>query len=328
MRYMSYGIMFYMLMALVWWTILLSKYNRNTFESKTTTIQLIHEKSATNSGISYTSTPEYTKIKNQFERNKTMILGEGFVFGVSLIIGLYFIQKAYLSEVDNTKRQKNFLLSITHELKSPITAIKLTADTIKSRKISPAQQTELCDNILSENNRLEKLINNLLLASRINNAYAYNFEYINLREVIDGITPKLKKIHPNHAIDVIYGDFDHQIVADKEAIYSLFYNLIENGIKYSPKLTPIVIQTNTSNGFVNVFIKDLGVGIPIGERVRIFEQFYRIGQEETRTSKGTGLGLYIVNRITNAHNGKITITENLPNGSIFKVALPIKQKNV
>jgi signal transduction histidine kinase len=323
MRYISYGVMVYMLAALTWWAILLSRYNTETFLLK----KEIIENSKVDNPVE-TSAQKLENAQLRYQKNKKMILSEGLVIGLSLILGLYFIQKSYNSEIDNTKRQKNFLLSITHELKSPIAAIKLNIETlIKRHQLPPEQKHQLYGDIYTENQRLEKLINNLLLASRMDNAYPYNFEKININTVIQDVKNHVSAQFPSIEIMVTNIAEEQKIPIDKEAMYSLIYNLVENAAKYTPKnkgKVNINIVLQTPN--IVITVTDNGVGIPETEKLKVFEQFYRIGQEETRSTKGTGLGLYISSKIAMAHQGKLSLTDNKPSGCVFTVTLPLNRK--
>jgi signal transduction histidine kinase len=324
MKALSYGVMIYMLLALIWWTILLRKTNNALYRSKIDTLQITQNQLYDVSAFDISKTEEFTTLTRQFNRNSYMILGEGLVFGISLILGIWFIQKASSKEVENSNKQKNFLLSITHELKSPIASINLITQTLLKRKVSQENLTDLHQSILSESTRLEKLINNLLLTTRLNNAYQYNFEQTDLVPLMDEIIRKLQFQYPKVVIEKSYSQDELYINGDKEAIFSVFNNLIENGIKYSRESGTIHVVLDTKQGQeITIDIIDEGIGIPDVEKKKIFQQFYRIGNEETRETKGTGLGLYIVDKIVKAHQGSIKVLDNQPKGSRFSIILPI-----
>jgi signal transduction histidine kinase len=316
MKFLSYGVMVYMLLALVWWTILLSRNNTKLYQKNLALAEL---------SASTNLQSEMDKTYKDFLRNKYMILGEGMVFGISLIIGLWFIQKAYTREVKYTSNQKNFLLSITHELKSPIAAINLIAETLIKRKLPEVKVLDLQQSILAESSRLEKLINNLLLATKIDSGYQYNFENCNLNEML---TNSIKRIQLQNASAQINAKFPSNqiiIIADRESIYSVINNLLENSLKYTKENPIIDISLTLNSEYANFTVADQGLGIPDVEKSKVLEQFYRVGNEETRQTKGTGLGLYIVNKIVAAHNGKLNIQDHKPSGTAITISLPIKQ---
>jgi two-component system phosphate regulon sensor histidine kinase PhoR len=315
MRYLSYGVMLYMLLALIWWTIFLLKFNDNLYEVK----MAIAEK---RTDLNYAELTT-SDVIDRFNKNKGQIYGEGIVFGLSLILGLYFIQRAYINEIATSRKQNNFLLSITHELKSPLAAIRLTADTIKRRKVSDDQKVELCDQIIEENTRLQNLVSNLLLTSRINQAYQYHFEQVDVNVLLQTVLQSINIQYPKAKLDINSQKLPKDVHADKESFISLMRNLVENAVKYSPAQDDISISINHYDGQnYKITISDKGIGIADAEKPKIFQQFYRTGQEETRTTKGTGLGLYIVARIVKAYSGKLSVSNNSPKGSIFKIILP------
>lgn len=264
---------------------------------------------------------EFEKERSLYVRNRWMIIGEGLVFGISLTIGMYLIQKTFNKEVAQTRSQKNFLLSVTHELKSPIAAINLITQTLIKRNVEGQKKMELHNSILSESSRLENLINNLLMATKLDNNYQYNFEENDLKVLIDKCVHSQRISHPDVELLSNIPD-DIIVVGDRESLASVFLNLIENGIKYNKNEKSIDINAKIKGEILEVSVKDDGIGIPEEEKNKVFQQFYRIGNEETRQTKGTGLGLYIVSKIIKAHNGRIKIENNLGGGTIFTVSLP------
>lgn len=112
------------------------------------------------------------------------------------------------------------------------------------------------------------------------------------------------------------------VLGDRMGLTSVVTNLIENAIKYSNDATNIRVSVSEEDNHVVFKIADQGYGIPDAEKKKVFQKFYRVGQEETRKTKGTGLGLYIVDRILELHKGKVSVKDNQPSGSIFEVVLP------
>lgn len=319
MKFLSYGVMTYMLLALIWWTVLLSKNNNEIYKKNIELTQL-------NARID--NLPKvYLDIKSDqihlhHERIRQMIIGEGLVFGLSLILGMWMVQNAFNKEIEQTRNQKNFLLSITHEFKSPIAAIQLITETLLKRRIEKEQQEDLYHSILSENKRLELLINNLLLAARLDNSYQFNFERLDINSIIKKCIDHQTITNPESIIH-FNGEQPVYISGDRTAIVSVFTNLIENGIKYGSARPLIQISQFIIDKHLHIAIKDNGTGIPDKEKGKVFNQFYRMGNEETRKTKGTGLGLYITNKFVKAHNGKIIIEDNPDGGTIFNVILPL-----
>ncbi len=255
----------------------------------------------------------------QVNRRILMILGEGTVFITILLIGLYKIRNSIKKELELSGRQTNFLLSITHELKTPIASSKLFLQTLLKRDLKEEKRNELITKSLGENQRLETLIDNILNASRLeNNAIKAIKTDINLLELSQKITNRSAYKFVKNEITV-----DSFVNADLFMLETILENLIENAEKYAGENASITIYTQQNKNKIIVGVKDEGVGIPVAERKNIFSKFYRIGNEETRTTKGSGLGLFIVSEFSKLNGGSVSFKENNPKGSIFEVTLPL-----
>lgn len=324
MKYLTYTVAGYMLLALIWWAVLLTQNNKALFKAESEAMQLKYNTLYGVENFTLDNVPEYHQLVKKHQRKKYMILGEGLVFGIMLISGIWFIQKSLERELDIARKQKNFLLSITHELKSPIASINLILQTLIKRSIPPDKSREMHENALSESTRLENLINNLLFTTKINTEYQYNFEATDISTLASSLVKKYITQHPELNVEHKIEDGITGFV-DREAFVSVVMNLMENADKYGepPKKIQISLQ-KTDPDTVVLKVTDNGPGIPAKEKSRIFEQFYRSGSEETRKTKGTGLGLYIVKKIVQAHRGKIRVLDHSPKGSIFEVSLPIR----
>jgi signal transduction histidine kinase len=251
-----------------------------------------------------------------------MILGEASVFVLSLLIGIVFINRGYHKEILAAKQSSNFLLSITHELKSPIASIRLGFETLQRKKLSEEQSLVLLKNGINDTDRLNNLVSDLLLSARLESTYQLNTELFSLEILIEECIQLLKQKFPSAIIKVSLIQEMPEILADYSAIRSVIINLLENAVKYSEGVPEINIGLTSTNERCNIEISDKGIGIDQSERKKIFEKFYRVGNEDQRKTKGTGLGLYIVDQIVRAHNGFITVSSNQPKGTIFNIFLP------
>ncbi len=250
-----------------------------------------------------------------------MITGEGAVFISLLLLGIYQIRKTFKKEEALAHQQKNFLLSVTHELKSPIASAKLQLQTMMKHDLNREKQKELIGNAISDTERLQNLVENILMAAKIENKVfmAHREE----QNISDFITERMNKTiasfnYKQKVILQIEPEIFMQI--DTTSFQSILLNLFENAVKYSPESSTITISLKKFNDKIVLTVADEGVGISDIEKENIFKKFYRVGREETRKTKGTGLGLYIVNYLTEQHNGTITVKNNTPVGSIFEVA--------
>ncbi len=314
LRILSLVVSSYMLLALVWWTVLLSKENRTIKDLK---IEILGLKQASKA---YPSA-EFRAIERTANRKSIMVLGEGIVFGLSLIIGLYLINRAYRRELAASDQQNNFLLAITHELKSPLTSMKMGLETLNRHHLTEDLKREIINDSILEGNRLESLINNLLLANKIDSKYKFEKQSLNVDEHITHYVNSQPQILLNQGIQ-LETNAGKVIYADEQALEIVYSNLIENASKYA-KNTPLKIVTSRVGKNIIIKFEDQGVGIPIKYRKAVLNKFFRIGNEDTRTTKGTGLGLYIVKQIVEGHNGKLTIKDNIPQGCIIEIQIPI-----
>jgi signal transduction histidine kinase len=319
-RILSFVVIGYMLLALLWWAILLHRKNTEVFVLKADLLKEQFMNSAGVASVDVTTMPEFKALKSEYNRQMYMIFGEAIVFGITLIMGIYFINRAYVRELMAAEKQKNFLLSITHELKSPLASINLILSTFIKRNLPDDKIKELSEDGLKESTRLEELFNKILISTRLGQAYPFNFERTNLSELISNAVDRFHNLHPEAQV---IKKIEKQIFldVDQESMVSVVKNLLENAFKYSNEEKNIEIMMSQRGNDTLLEVSDRGTGIPKEEREKIFDQFYRIGSEDTRSSKGTGLGLYIVKQIITAHNGKIKVTNNADAGTKFTITL-------
>lgn len=250
-----------------------------------------------------------------------MVLAEGIFFTFCLAAGLWLINRSAQKEVQLTRQRRNFLLSITHELKSPIASLRLILETFHKRALERAQQQKLAQNALRDAARLQTLVEDLLLAARLDSDWTPHREPINLEQLTRESVESLRVRFPD-AQFVIESDPNLDLLpADKNGVTSVIHNLLENAVKYSPDGSPVHVALRRNGSKRIIEVRDQGKGIPPEERERIFEKFYRMGNEETRESTGTGLGLYIVRQIVQGHGGRIAISENQPCGAVFTIEI-------
>jgi two-component system, OmpR family, phosphate regulon sensor histidine kinase PhoR len=251
---------------------------------------------------------------------KGMILGEGAVFLLIFFSGAFYLQKTLKKERRLHEQQKNFLLSVTHELKSPLASIKLYLQTILKRDLDRVQTQGFLRNSLKDIERLDDLVENMLIATRIENRqYSFPKERFNFSELIIQVADRLQVHSCSTQIIKSRLQDDVFVVGDKFALTLVVSNLIENAVKYSPPCEEISVELQQKSNFICFTVADKGIGIKDEEKLRIFDKFYRVGSEETRKTKGTGLGLYIVKHVLDKHGAQIRVKNNRPSGSIFEV---------
>ncbi len=266
-------------------------------------------------------TNELAKESTEISSRVRMILGEGSVFLLLLLIGIWQIRRSIRKELKLSTRQNNFLLSVTHELKTPLAANKLYIQTIQKRDLSKEQTNDLLKKSIEENARLEYMIDNILNASRLeNNALAIEKEEFDLVLLIQSVKKRFETIS-NQKITLSFSEDKIMLIADKFSVETILNNLVENAIKYSEDNALILIYASKNNNHIQFGVIDNGIGISKEDKVNVFNKFYRVGNEEVRTQKGTGLGLFIVAELVRKHAGKITCLDNDPQGTNFKILL-------
>jgi len=253
-------------------------------------------------------------------QNRTwMVVGEGSVFLALLIFGLWRIRRSIKKELDLSQQQSNFLLSVTHELKTPIASNRLYLQTILKRANLPNEKREeLLKSALGENKRLQEMIENILTATQLDNrVLQLNVSDENIAEFAEDLVQKWSK----QRCDIsVVNKVRETVKVDKILIEIMIVNLLENALKYA-KGNGINLSFSLIDRSLQILVCDQGPGISKEDQKQIFKKFYRAGNEETRTEKGTGLGLYIVSELVKIHNGRISYQNNEPNGACFKIVI-------
>jgi len=259
------------------------------------------------------------------QRKIAMIIGEGSVFILLLALGFIQVKRALKKELEAAKKQRNFLLSVTHELNSPTAGVQLNLETILNRKLDTETRNQLLKNALQQNSRLNNLVENILTSTRLEeNVLQLNLQPNNISELLQNITGDFKSA--SEAIDISNVQPEICALIDPLAFESVIKNILENAIKYNQKNSPIIITTKTEKGAVFIDIKDQGIGITNEEQQKVFARFFRIQNEETRTTKGTGLGLYIVKQLTELMGGEVFLSSKINEGSTFTIKLKTDDK--
>ena len=250
-----------------------------------------------------------------------MIIGEGSVFLFILVFGLWKIKKSIQKEQELSYRQNNFLLSVTHELKTPLASIKLYLQTLIKRNFESEKREELLNKAILENERLEEIVEAILISARIENQQiSFHKEVINLTELLNFLKEKYNKKLNDSWIN-FSTTTDYIVENDLFMLKTIFINLIENSLKYAGIKAQLTINITQTNEITKIQFIDLGPGIPINLQKNIFEKFVRLENEETRSNKGTGLGLFIVKEFSIYCKGEISYKNNYPKGFIFELNL-------
>ncbi len=308
-----YILVAYVVIQFIWWTYLMVELNNEIYHLKSE-LNLLKGINADDIVLSG------NELNQKLHKRWTMIFGEGIVFIGVLIVGIVQVRKTFKREAALAQQQQNFLLSVTHELKSPIASAKLQLQTLYKHELSREKQKEIISDAINDTERLNNLVENILLAAKIeNNVFTLYKEECNLSEYItEGMNQTIRSFKHKQKVVLDIQPGVHLSI-DKTTFPSIILNLFENAVKYSSPDSTITVGLKKQGSKVVLSVTDQGAGISENEKAMIFQKFYRVGNEETRKTKGTGLGLYIVDSLVKQHGGTIAIKNNTPDGSVFEI---------
>lgn len=309
-------VMAYTIAALVWWGILLFRQSEQIrgFEQQNLSLRVDSLAQPVEHQL------QLQRINKEEHMRAFKYLGEGIIFLGIILLGALFVYRAVWKYMKLSTQQQNFMMAVTHELKSPIAAAKLNLETIRKHRLDEEKQLKLINNTIRETNRLDQLCNNILLAAQLE-----THKYQVFKEPLD-----FSALVENSIRDLDGRIGTHQIIpdilphvwmeGDKLTLQIVLSNLVENAAKYAPKNTTIHVKLFERNQQLKLQVIDEGPGIPEEEKSRIFLKFYRVGNENTRKAKGSGLGLFLTAKIVEQHEGSIEVKDNEPAGSCFEIS--------
>ncbi len=301
----------YIVVALVWWFIALQQQNHQMADLKRIEV----------SGQDPQAMQKLAKIDDQEKRRTGRNIGEGSTFLLVIAVGAIFLYRAVMRQIRLQQQQQNFMMAVTHELKTPISVAKLNLETLQKHQLDEPRKEKIIRSSLQEINRLNTLTGNILVSAQLEGGYYQSSrEEISFSELVLAAADEFAARATNRRWqrDIQRGLF---VQGDPLLLKIMVNNLIENAIKYSPVDGAIGVRLSAEHKKLILQVTDQGKGIPASEAKRIFQKFYRIGNEETRTAPGTGLGLYLCGKIAAAHKAQIRVSDNQPAGSIFTVTI-------
>jgi signal transduction histidine kinase len=299
----------YMIAAFIWWYVSLEKQNNEIAAIKFQSIQ-----------INDPSLKAKTHAIQDFQLRKTkQFIGEGLTILVLFLLGAIYVYRSLKKQLRYADQQQNFMMAVTHELKTPIAISHLNIETLLKRDLDSSQQLKLLEATLKETKRLDSLSTNILLTAQLDmGQYEANKQLVNVSELLRQNIKSFQERYPSRICNTMVEDA-MEIQGEPLLIQLLINNLIDNANKYAPVTEPIYIHLQSHQNMIQLIVKDQGPGIAAMDKNKVFEKFYRVGAETTRTTKGSGLGLYLCKRIAEFHNATIQLTTNTPTGSIFTV---------
>jgi signal transduction histidine kinase len=268
---------------------------------------------------------------------KTFLLSRrGLYFFIFLLIagilafGLVLTIRSVSHELELARMKSDFVSTVSHEFKSPLTSIRQLAEMLQSGRVpSEERRQKYYDVLLEQSERLALLTDNILSLAKIEEGRA-EFVFVTtdiaalLGDVVTAIQDRVR--HEGFVIGFEAGEALPPLAADRAALSQALTNLIDNAVKYSGESRAIKVGAVIEGGNVAISVQDFGAGIKKEDLPRLFERFFRAGDELTRTVKGSGLGLTLVKEIVEAHRGKIEVQSEPGKGSVFTIRLPLPRR--
>ncbi len=246
--------------------------------------------------------------------------------GVGFEEGTVYAFRDLTEEKALEEMKADFVATVSHELRTPLAAIYGSAQTLRRTDIElePEIREQLLGVIASESDRLGTIVNDLLVAGRLDaDQLPVSVEQCDPAELAATVVESARTHVPeNVVLDLDVAERIPSVVADPGQLHQVLVNLVDNAIKYSPEGGPVVLSVANGDGSIRFSIADEGLGIPASEHRRIFEKFYRLDPDMTRGIGGTGLGLYICRELVRRMDGKIWVESKPGQGSTFFVDLP------
>jgi signal transduction histidine kinase len=249
------------------------------------------------------------------------------VLGAALLAG-YLLLRDVHRETEMAVMRSHFVASVSHELKTPLTSIRAHAETmLLGRAGDTAATTEYLKTIMSESERLTRLVDTVLDFSRIEQGRkTYHLQVTNLENVVRSAarTMEYPLSQLGFTLTISSDDSEPTVLADPEALTQAILNLLGNAMKYSGGARHIELRMGTRGDEAFVDVVDHGIGISRDEQSRIFERFHRVQSKETAGIAGTGLGLALALHVVEAHRGRIDVASDPGRGSTFSVRIPLQ----
>lgn len=237
----------------------------------------------------------------------------------------FFSDESEADRIDAVRR--DFVANISHELKTPISALRTLSDAVSAAAVDP-QVVKFAGMMNNEVERLSHLVQEIIDLSRLQDADPLlDAITVDLDEVIDSAVDQCQFLADSRDIEIVRGTPVHaNVIGDRTHLIMAFHNLIENAINYSPDKTRVTINSKIENGIIEVAVVDQGVGISEADQDRIFERFYRVDPARSRETGGTGLGLSIVKHVIGNHGGEVSVWSSAGIGSTFAIRLPVGEE--
>jgi len=309
-------LLLYVIAAMVFWYTELEKQNKQMINHQLSELKL--DDPAFND--------RYDALLSEQKRKSAQYIYEGVTFLALILSVSVFVYRAVRRQITLSEQQKNFMMAITHELKTPIAITKLNLETLQKHQLDEGRRQKLIQMTLQEADRLNTLASNILVTSQLEQQRAVIKEELDFSDLIKSCVSDFMNRFPDRSWNISINP-ECELLGDAFLLQILVNNLLENAVKYSPPGSTVGCLLYEENDRLTLKISDQGSGIPDSEKKKVFQKFYRIGSEQTRSAKGTGLGLYLCKKIADDHKASLRIENNDSRGSVFIVRFEKRRKD-
>ncbi|MBD3404152.1 hypothetical protein GF420_14775 [candidate division GN15 bacterium] len=273
------------------------------------------------------ASPEMVQMIQEQETRRQIMVGlEGTFFLILLLVGAWLIYRALVKAEELKFHQENFIMAVTHELKTPLASMLVSLDSMASPRIPEDKKQTLVPRMKDDIRRLERIIENVLQAGRLDrDGQPIELQPTDLSRLVERSIDRLSGFSSPVPV-TINRDIEPEvmIMADQAALTRAIEAVLENSLKYHDgQQVEVTVKLTTTDSKVMLSITDKGIGLSREDCETVFERFYRVGNELTRRSTGTGLGLYLAREVIRAHKGTIAArSEGEGKGATFEITLP------
>lgn len=260
----------------------------------------------------------------EYRRTIVMMVSEGSFFALLLLVGLGLMWRTLRREVELEKQHRNFMSAITHELKSPLASMRLSLETVLRGRADQSASVRFLENALQDTERLQSLVQKVLEVTRYARiGSGLDLQPGDLVECVEDAVETFSRRATAAGVGLEL-DLEPELWAnhDPEAFQIVVSNLLENALKYGGAMPRVAVRLVRRGSDAVLEVRDNGHGVHRDEVDLVFNRFWRSGDEMTRTTQGTGLGLYLVRQIVTGHGGRVRVADTGPEGTTFEVEIP------
>ncbi len=270
--------------------------------------------------------------KRLFASSQSIYLYMFLAIASIMLFGLVLTVRAVGHELELARLKSKFVSTVSHEFRSPLTSIRQLAEMLQAGRVpSEDRRRHYYDVLVEQSSRLSTLVTNILDLARIEEGRKeFRFEAVDVGPLVDELVTMTRHRvgHEGYAVETHVTEPFPPVRADRNSIVQALANLVDNALQYSGDAKRVNLYASSGDGYVAITVEDQGVGIPRRDLDRVFDRFYRGGNELTRSVRGSGLGLTLVKEIVEAHGGSVHVESELGSGSKFSIRLPVMTEQI